>query len=200
MSIVHRHVEAVGVVFAVGDAGDHAVALAVDAARSGRKGPRPAWPCSVKFMPRLLAGLGRSGARMWPMISRPRLLGLARSRRGAAPISAFSVSARPMKPMVSVPCLSTSRTSSFQAELLGVQPHALAHEEGVVAHASCGLDLEALAAAGRCTRSILRSRSSKNSSMSPLALMARRGRLMEVKLRLPRPLADLAGRDRRRCP
>ena len=71
-------------------------------------------------------------------------------------------------------------------QLVGVQPHALAHEEGIVADLFGGLDLKR-SRSWSMTRSIFRSSSSKKVSMLPLALMAKRGRLMEVKLRLPRP-------------
>ena len=71
IGIVHRHVEAVGVVFAVGNARDHAVLLAVDAHKAsgqalGGRGEQREVEAGASALPR------RMRSRMWPMISRPR--------------------------------------------------------------------------------------------------------------------------------
>ena len=45
--------------------------------------------------------------------------------------------------MVSVPCLSTSPDRIVRAELIRIDPHALAHQEGIVADLFGRLDAEA---------------------------------------------------------
>ena len=124
------------------------------------------------------------------------LLRFPRPRRDACRRRALSASARPMKPMVSVPCLSTSPTLSFQPELLGVDPHALAHQE----RDSCCTRLSLLnvgsgRAAGRspvpsCSCSIFEEHSRRCRSRS----MAMRGRLMDVKRQIAAARRRFRGR------
>lgn len=70
-------------------------------------------------------------------------------------------------------------------EFLGINPDALAHEEGRVVHLLARLNLEALIQLGSHQLQ-LGIEQVENRSTSPLARMAKRGKLMEVKDRLPR--------------
>ena len=72
-----------------------------------------------------------------------------------------------------------------RAELFGVQPDALPHQEGEIAHAAAALDLEPLEqlADDKVEHLI---KAAEKASRSPRARMASRGRLMDVKERLPR--------------
>ena len=142
--------EAVGVVFAVGDAGNHA-----DSARGQCFTKRPDRPSAgvasrVKFRSVFWHCLVAVRARMWPMISRPRFC----ARLALAVVLADQGHQRLRKADEADgerAVLEHLAHLVVPAQLLAVQPHALPHEEGEVVAPSCGTESQSAPAAGRCT-------------------------------------------------
>ena len=170
MWIVHRHMEGVGVVFPVGHAGDDAVLFLVDADETagqtlGGGGQTGVVQLVSRWLPR------RMNLRMKPHDLQAQILGWRDPRRDACRAGPSAHSARPMKPMDRVPCLSTSRTSSVRAQLFGVDPHALRPSGRGSCRPSCWqLDLQPLQQLIDAPDCIMRSSSSKNQSDVALGL------------------------------
>ena len=139
--IIHRHMEAVGVVFAIGNARDNAVFLRVDldeAAGKSLRGRGQQRYVQAKAVARIVAELTHVADDFKAEVLRPLALAVVLADKR---LQAFC---QPDEAHGQRAMLEHLAHLIVPAQLFAVDPHALSHQEGIIAHALAALDLEAI--------------------------------------------------------